>query len=506
MEQNVVKVEQYTKSKSDYYILFILNASEMILELVAARLLSPYFGNSNFVWTAIIGIILLATSLGNVIGGKIASWKKPKFWVGSLLLIASIYIAITPIFGASVLQSIKEISIGVQISSIIGSIIFFLIPSIILGTITPVIMKERIGNSKDKGKESGRITAIIAIGSLVGTFLGGFLLIPALGTKMIFALLGVIIIPVVILLRPLNSVKTKKYKRSFIVMLVLSIMVSVVSIMTIIYNDKTGVISIDTEYGRIIIENGRYEGEDVRYYRQSGAYSSATFLDEERKFDLVFNYLKKYDLMFDFLDVNQVAMIGGAAYQYPKYFISHFPDKKMDVIEIDPISTEIAKKYFFLDDLINLYGQERLGLYNDDGRIFLSNNNKKYDAILNDAFSGEVPVGTLATLEAAEIIKQQLNTDGIYMSNVLSAVEGNGGKFLRAEIKTLEKVFKHVYVIRVRENATKKDFTNWMVIATDNDKYRPEATIVVNLSDEDIILTDDYNPIDNLISTRYHDN
>ena len=58
---------------SDYFVLFTLDAVLMILELVAARLMSPYFGNSNFVWTAIIGIILLAGSLGNLIGGRIAS-------------------------------------------------------------------------------------------------------------------------------------------------------------------------------------------------------------------------------------------------------------------------------------------------------------------------------------------------------------------------------------------------------------------------------------------------
>jgi spermidine synthase len=106
--------------------------------------------------------------------------------------------------------------------------------------------------------------------------------------------------------------------------------------------------------------------------------------------------------MFKFLNVKNTAMIGGAAYQYPKYFISNFKDKSMDVIEIDPMSTEIAKNYFFLDDLVSDFDTEssgRLGLYNEDGRVFLADSIKKYDAILNDAFSGEVPVGTLATVE-----------------------------------------------------------------------------------------------------------
>ena len=53
-------------------IIFVVDAICMILELIASRLLSPYFGSSNIVWTSVIGIILLSSSLGNYIGGKIA--------------------------------------------------------------------------------------------------------------------------------------------------------------------------------------------------------------------------------------------------------------------------------------------------------------------------------------------------------------------------------------------------------------------------------------------------
>lgn len=502
------KIVERGGCKTDYLVLFILNAAEMILELVASRLMSPYFGNSNFVWTAIIGIILLAGSLGNLIGGKMAEHKNARFWTALLLLLASIYIALTPIVDVPILTSIKDGNMGTQFSSVAGSIIFFLIPSTLLGIITPIIMKERIGDGKNKGRESGRITAIIAIGSLIGTFVGGFWLIPAMGTELIFVLLGIVIMLTVPLIKPLNGVKCARLLTIFWVLFTLSALVNVVTLVGVEHEeagaDLDESISIDTEYGRIIVERGVYEGEDVIYYRQSGAYSSASFLDEGRKYELVFRYLKKYDEMFDFTDVKDTAMIGGAAYQYPKYFISHFEDKTMDVIEIDPAATEIAKKYFCLDDLIQDYGSERLGLYNEDGRVFMANSKKKYDAILNDAFSGEVPVGTLATKEAAQEIKNRLHHDGVYMSNVLGAISGDKGKFLRSEVKTLKQVFKYVYVVPVYKNARNSQYLNWMVIATDNE-YKPKDAIKIELTDEDLVLTDDYNPVDSLTSTEYHD-
>ena len=502
------RIKKFFVEKADYIILFILNATEMVLELVASRLLSPYFGNSNFVWTAIIGIILLAASLGNVIGGKLAARTQSRFWTGLMLLVAAVWIALIPLISLPILQLIKDDSSNIGLSAVISSIIFFLVPSTILGIMTPIIMKERIGDNgdgKDKAKESGRITAIGAIGSLIGTFVGGFWIIPTLGTKMIFAILAIVITVVVLIMRPCRNVRSPKLKRRFCLVLAATLAIDFISIIVVGNSKNDGVnMSIDTEYGRIIIEEGKYIGENVLYYRQSGAYSSATYLDEDRKFELVFKYLEKYDLMFDFLDVKSTAMIGGAAYQYPKYFISHFPEKTMDVIEIDPVSTEIAKKYFYLDDLIKTYGEDRLGLYNEDGRVFMARTDKTYDAILNDAFSGEVPVGTLATVEAARTIKERLRPSGVYMSNVLGAASGKKGRFLRAEVKTLRKVFQHVYVVPVREEAKMDQYVNWMVIATDG-SHVPDKVVELEITDEDPVLTDDYNPVDDLVSDEYYD-
>lgn len=494
--------------KADYALLFILNAAGMILELVASRLMSPYFGNSNFVWTAIIGIILLAGSLGNILGGKLSAKKNARLYTGILLLLTVVYLAVTPLIDVPILTAIKDGNMGAQFSSVVGSIVFFLVPATIMGIVTPIIMKDQIGESKDKGEESGRITAIIAIGSLVGTFAGGFWLVPAMGTKMIFVLLAIIVLLSVPLLKPLKGVKNAKLSWAFFAALVVAIIMTVVALVRVNEMNSQATteteISIDTEYGRIIIEEGTRDGEAVRYYKQSGAYSSATYISEDKKYDLVYDYLKKYDVAFEFLDVKEALMIGGAAYQYPKYYIANFPNRKMDVVEIDPVSTEIARKYFYLDDLVEDYGAERLGLYNEDGRVFMSNSTKKYDAVFNDAFSGAVPVGTLATVEAAELVKNVMTPGGVYLSNVMGAVSGSKSRFLKAEVKTLKQVFKHVYVMTVHENATKNQYVNWMVIATDND-YVPSGLVDIELTDDDIILTDDYCPVESLVADAYFD-
>lgn len=78
------------------FVLFIVDTIYMILELIASQLLSPYFGNSNLVWTSIIGIILLSNSIGNFIGGKIADKDCSKKNLKFILKISGIVVFLIP--------------------------------------------------------------------------------------------------------------------------------------------------------------------------------------------------------------------------------------------------------------------------------------------------------------------------------------------------------------------------------------------------------------------------
>ena len=132
-----------------------------------------------------------------------------------------------------------------------------------------------------------------------------------------------------------------------------------------------------------------------------------------------------------------------------------------------------------------------------------SKNEKKYDAILNDAFSGETPAKTLTTIEAVTRIKESLNNNGLYLTNVIGAEEGENSKFIKAEINTIKQVFKNVYVIPVNaiDSLSK---ANYMVIATDQD-LNYKNTIELEIDSNEIVLTDDYAPIDTLMPMENYD-
>ena len=133
-------------------------------------------------------------------------------------------------------------------------------------------------------------------------------------------------------------------------------------------------------------------------------------------------------------------------------------------------------------------------------RTYLNKNTKKYDAILNDAFAGESPAATLTTIEAAQKIYSSLTENGLYLSNVISSITGKDSKFIKAEVNTLKHVFKNVYVVPCNDLYNYELVQNNMVIATDGILEINENKLYkININEDDIVLTDNYCPIDSLV-------
>ncbi len=499
------------KIKNQKYkvFIFIVEAICMILELCASRVLSPYFGNSNIVWTSVIGIILLSSSIGNYIGGKIADKHGLKNNLKTILLLAAFFVFLIPINQKLILEFLSKTFADIRLGAILGTLTMFFIPSLFLGFINPIIIKLNLKDINTAGQITGKVYAIATIGGIVGTFLGGFFLVPNFGCVEILYVLSIILF----ILSFLIDIKlSNKINILIIGWLLICFCLFIYSLYT---NDIKGKmildgedkisVSYDTQYGRVIIRNAYINNEHVRLLNIDSGYESATFIEESKQNDLVYNYLKYYDLMFNSkYEINQVMMIGGAGYGYPKHYISTYPTKSIDVVEIDGDITKLAKKYFYLDKLIsdyNLNENHRLELINEDGRTYLNRNTKKYDAILNDAFSGDTPAKTLTTLELIQKIKNSLNENGLYLTNIISSVEGRDSRFIKAEVNTLKKVFKNVYVIPCRSIENKETTQNNMVISTDQE-LEFEGEYKLNIDENEIVLTDDYCPVDTLIPRK----
>lgn len=92
---------------------------------------------------------------------------------------------------------------------------------------------------------------------------------------------------------------------------------------------------------------------------------------------------------------------------------------------------------------------------------------KKYDVILSDVFLGENLVLSLHSIEAIKKIKNSLNPNGMYMTNVIGSLVGKYSQNLKDIVLTLKQCFQYVYVFKAMENIEHEQNQNFVVIGMD---------------------------------------
>ena len=473
--------------KYKYELIVLLSSiAIMILELTATRILSPYVGTSNIVWTSIIGIILASMAIGYYLGGILAD-KKPKTNIlGLIILISAIYISLIPLLEVTLINKISLNIESLKISSILCSIILFMIPSILLAMVYPFCMKLKEITQQTVGLIAGKLSFFSTIGSIIGTFTTGFWLLPLLGNRMILMVLSISLIVISFLIIKKNI--------KLILLIIICILVSLTSFYFSknIYktNNPNVLLDKDTEYSRAIVAKLDDDSRELVIGNRRQSLSNDNLSQ--------INYYNYFDLMDELNpELENVLLIGGGGYSYPKNFLEQHKDKKLDVVEIDPELVEIAKEYFNYEENSNITN------YFQDGRTFLNQNKKKYDVILLDAYEGVTPPFQLVTVEALEKVKESLTENGVVISNIMGATEGEKSLLLKAEYLTYNEVFdKVLFLTNYEHNQTVR--TNIFIAFKnyDESKINYDNVLFDNIIDDfEVeealpILTDDYAPVE----------
>lgn len=475
---------------------FISGAIGMMLELIAARILSPYVGSSNLIWTTIIGVMLISMSIGYWIGGKLADKRPNRNVLSLLLLFGAIFTSLIPILEVNFVSQLANTINDLEIVALICTIIVFGFPSFILATVSPYIVKLKNSNNENIGKLSGKISSISTVGSIVGTFTAGFILIPNLGVRAIITSVTILLIVLSICLYQNKNIK---YYGSIFVVIVISIILQYFGAIEFnIYNSDV-LEDVDSEYSRIWVK--KVNSGEKTYKTLLVDTGLESYINEQTN-EMGAKYLKYYDL-FDYFNENSnsVLMIGGAAYTYPIHYLEKYKDKTIDVVEIDKKMTELAKEHFNLD-----VTNERINIYHQDGRSFLNKTSNKYDAILIDAFKGTNAPFELTTYEALKKAYICLNDNGVVITNIISsiAVEENESNFIKYEYSTYKEVFDDVKIYKVNDVDDNKK-QNLILIGIkgnsnkkNNEEYKELLdTEIKNFQSDYKIVTDDYCPIGN---------
>lgn len=158
----------------------------MVLELAAPRLAAPFVGTTALTWTIVIGTFLLGLAVGNTLGGRLAD-RERQATLPLLFLLCAAAAWLTPHLHDAAMGLLRAGSHGLRVA--IGIPLAFLPLALLLGTVTPVVARALLSmdRSARPGRRLGALSAAGAAGSVGGTFLAGFVLVPDMGTRALFS-------------------------------------------------------------------------------------------------------------------------------------------------------------------------------------------------------------------------------------------------------------------------------------------------------------------------------
>lgn len=433
---------------------FFSGMSVMAVELGASRLLAPYFSSSQIVWTVIIGMIMIAMALGNVWGGRMADKNPNPSKLYGRLLVSAIWIALIPFVGKYV---IAGVSFGVAIfietnflvwASMASCLVLFVFPLMLLGTVTPSLVKYTVSDLEKNGRIVGELEALNTIGSIIGTFIPTFVTIPTVGTAATFLIFAGILA----LLAILYFISAKKKR----------VVSAAAMILILLLGSQTGKVSFAFTSDGIL-----YEGESIYNYLQVQENENSILLStnvlvgvqsimmkEQKLTGMYYDYALAAPFMAGIPDKGEgrLLILGLGTGTYAVLCEEYFDGMEIEGVEIDSKIVDLSREYFNLPETVEVSI--------NDGRAYLSNSGT-YDVIMVDAYQDITIPFQMSTVEFFTQVKEHLTEDGVMVVNMNMRTDTDGGMndYLR---DTIASVFSEVYTVVVRSG------TNMELFASDN--------------------------------------
>ncbi|MDB6006239.1 MAG: hypothetical protein JWR15_3226 [Prosthecobacter sp.] len=485
---------------------FLAGAAMMVIEICAYRLLAPFFGNSVYTWTALIGVILIAFSAGGYLGGYLSDRKMALDLLGWLLAGAAVLTFFIPAFHTVFAVSLSDS--GLIAGPVMISLLLFALPGILLGAVSPAAVRFYSLTLKDThvGAAAGTISMLGSLGSFVGTFLSGFFLLSTFGVRSIFfgtaTLLLLLAIAAFLLAK--NTLKQQAP------VILSGIFAFGMSLMTT-PKPKAGVIFEHESFYHHIEVSEQSEGDVTRRVLQLDSTMEGGMDAKTGHLILPYQQYWKLALLREPAKVGSALFIGAGAFGMPENVSREFPEATVDVVEIDPQVIEVGRKFFKLDEHPRV--QAHAG---DARRYLLQNGGKKWDLIFGDAYNGirQIPPH-LATQEFYQQIADHLEPKGVFIMNLIAAITGPKSELTSGMLATVRKAFPYVEVFSV---GYRREETQNVILMASREDLKPlivdryakqgswqELLIRTHVPAgtvprSEYVFTDDHNPVDAIIA------
>jgi spermidine synthase len=472
-------------------------AAILVVEILGAKLLSPYVGTSHFVWTAQIAVTLVSLAVGYWFGGWLVDRSQNLRRLYTCILLAGVYLAGTVPFTAKVAFACLQFPLAV--GSLLASLFLFFVPLTLLATVGPFVIRVLTSAVADVGGTVGRLSAISTLGSVLGTVLIGYVLVPFLPNSVtMFATAGVLMgLPVIHFLGWRGAGDSLNAP---VVLIAIGLFLGWAGVRVDARpptNDMTELLRRNSNFGMLQV----FEtfGGARRYYLND--YLTQNTYDPEAKQSVsLFTYgLHGFARVYT-REIKDVLCIGMGVGIVPMQFARE--GAKVDVVEINGAVVDVARRHFHLEP-------EQLNLTIGDGRQFVNAATKQYDAVILDAFLGDSSPSHLMTKEAFAAMRKVLRPDGVLVINSFGDFEPGADYFTASLDKTLKSVFGAVrihasgngnvfFVATPAKELTQHrtlDFDAMHATVRQQARDAHEGIKTTNPA-SGIVLTDDFNPVE----------
>ncbi|MDA4116969.1 MAG: fused MFS/spermidine synthase [Thaumarchaeota archaeon] len=407
---------------------FVAGFAVMGLELLGSRLVTPVFGNSIWTWGSLIGVVLAGLAAGYHFGGKLADRSPTKRRFSVILFIGGVLVVLVPFIAPFVLSLSLYSSLGDEYGPLLATTLILGLQTFVLGMTSPYAVRMASQNLASIGGVAGNLYSISTIGSIVGTFGTVFVLIPLLDVRTIIFAVGFALLLVSL---PWLPRKPSVIAVVFIALILSSSFVPASPQVTTSKQGGNVVYEKETPYSILdVVDTPSQRTLYLNGIPQSG-------MDLGNTTRLVYQYTVYFNLGIQLNpDAANVLFVGGGGFSGPKFLLATYPHVHVDVAEIDPDVIATAQKYFAVRP------DPRLTIFNEDGRIYLRETDKKYDLIVLDAYAKTYVPFDLMTQEFFRLVSAHLTPNGMVISNQIGTLEGDSSRLLRAEFKTATTVFQ----------------------------------------------------------------
>lgn len=429
-----------------YATVFATGAAVMVVEILGTRIIAPVFGVNLFVWSALLAVTLCSLAIGYSAGGALVDRMPNVRLLSLVVLMAGVLVGLVMPLRHPVLGMAE--GLGFRLGPLVSAAVLFVPSLIVLGMVGPIAVRLATDDYRTTGRQVGRIYAVSTAGSLVGTLVTAYVLIPSFETAQI--VFGTAVLLAIIGATPLALRKSP--------MALLFLVVPVLPALTSRPVFPAGldlVARTQSPYGllEVINDNNR----KVRLLRADHSVIGAIWLQDHSS---GFGFLHLLEsLRFMRPGATSMLQIGLGTGALPVALAPY--GINADVVEIDPGVVRFAQEHFGF----STKGQ----IYVEDGRTGLRKlTPHSYDIVVHDTFTGGNTPEHLMSLEFLERVRSMMRPGGILALNFLGFQRGENAESSRAILRTLRAVFPVVRVFRDMELSELPDsISNIVFFASD---------------------------------------